>query len=43
MCGWHIDADGKPPKSTCPLCKKSIVNKGFIAHVEEYHKEQLNL
>jgi hypothetical protein len=43
MRGWHIDADGQPPKSTCPLCKRSLVAKGFIAHVEEYHKEQLDL
>jgi hypothetical protein len=40
MRAFHIDADGQPPKSTCPLCKKSFVAKGFNQHVADNHPEQ---
>jgi len=42
MRAYAIDADGKPPRSLCPICKKSFVAKGFIAHVAHAHPEQIS-
>jgi hypothetical protein len=41
MRAFDIDADGQPPKSACPICKKSFITKGFIAHVAKDHPEQV--
>lgn len=42
MRAFHIAKDDKG-RVECPLCRKRLPAKGFIAHIEEEHNEQIAL